>query len=162
MGLIKQEFKKVCKFDVFCRIIIAILLLSFFISYYNAVNVQDAAKCQPKDYCRISKSIYETDINKAVKKLEKEQEKSLNTGSGSYAANKTVLEELENIKSYKNYLDNLKNGSSGGLLAEKQDSFQSRVRAKCKKLYKKLDVSKVRYSASRGIELFMQTDTTDL
>jgi hypothetical protein len=42
MGLIKQEFKKVCKFDVFCRIIIAILLLSFFISYYNAVNVQDA------------------------------------------------------------------------------------------------------------------------
>ena len=99
MGLIKQEFKKVCKFDVFCRIIIAILLLSFFISYYNAVNVQDAAKCQPKDYCRISKSIYETDINKAVKKLEKEQEKSLNTGSGSYAANKTVLEELENIKS---------------------------------------------------------------
>ena len=26
MGLIKQEFKKVCKFDVFCRIIIAILL----------------------------------------------------------------------------------------------------------------------------------------
>lgn len=161
MGLIKQEFKKVCKFDVFCRIIIAIILLSFFISYYNAVNVQDAAKCQPKDYCHISKSIYETDINKAVKKLEKEQEKSLNTGSGSYAANKTVLEELENIKSYKNYLDNLKNGSSGGLLAEKQDSFQSRVRAKCKKLYKKLDASKVRYSASRGIELFMQTDTTD-
>ena len=46
-------------------------------------------------------------------------------------------------------------------MAEKQDSFQSRVRAKCKKLYKKLDASKVRYSASRGIELFMQTDTTD-
>lgn len=161
MGLIKQEFKKFCNVDAFLYIIIVSFLLSMIVSDYNAVNVQDAGKCKPEDYCRISESVYGTDINKAIKKLEKEQEKSLHTDLKDYYAQKTVFEELENIKSYTSYLNNLKHGSSGGLFAEKKDSFQSRVRKKCMMLYKELDSSEVKYSASRGIELFMKTDTTD-
>lgn len=156
--LFAMEWKKARQFDRYLWIWFILLAIIPLLLYLKIGTVYLDDDFLPEQYLKTVQSISGMTPEESMEVL---SEQILEEDMVYSPEKRIVLQEMEEIAGYGDYLDRVQSGGPGGLPGYQEKDYLSRLQEKYKKIYADLHGDQIAFTAGRGIALFLQTDIID-
>lgn len=156
--LFAMEWRKARQFDRYLWIWLILLGMIPLLLYLKIGTVYLDDDFLPEQYLKTVQSLSDMTLEESMQEL---SERILEEDMVYSPENRIVLQEMEEIAGYGDYLQRVQSGGTGGLPGFQEKDYQSRLKEKYKKIYAGLHEDQVTFTAGRGIFLFMRTDLID-